>query len=627
MKKLLLLLPLLISIVSLAQQPKKMGPDAVGNTITAYDYKSNQVYKGYTKQSFYITMRDSVKLAVDLYLPKGLKPGDKIPVLLNQTRYWRGVEFRAFFKPFFGNKLPGKPGKLLKDLIATGYAAVIVDTRGTGASYGRCNYPWSMDEIKDGAEVVNWAVSQPWCSGSVGSLGISYSGTTSEMLLINQHPAVKAIVPMFSLYDAYDDIAFPNGLQFRYFTSNWGNANAMLDKNKLPTKKFIAKLLIKGVDPVDGKGRRKLLKGALVAHKDNISVHDAVLTIRNRDDVPMEGKYLSGINVFSPHAYRGVIDSSNAAIYCYSGWFDGDYQHAAVKRFLNLTNPNSKLILGPWEHGGYLNLSPSVNQVGSFDKASELLKYFDFHLKGKPTGIDKEPRVYYYTMIEDKWKSSTVWPPAALPTTYYLNTNLTLDTTAPAANAFVTYVSDTSAGSGNMTRWKTVNGQVKEPPMYKEFGTLTPKMACFTGNTLTADMEVSGHPLVDLWVEVPSDDAGFFVYLCDVDENGHVQYVTEGALNGKHRKVGTNPPFVDVAPYHSFASTDVQPFVKGEAAQLQFDMLPTSYLFKKGHKLMVAISCADTDHFEPVTPHGIPVKILTGKDKGTLVTLPVVTRN
>jgi hypothetical protein len=626
MKKLLLLLPLLSSIILSAQQNKKSGPDAVGNVITAYDYKSNQVYNGYTKQSFYLTMRDSVKLAVDVYLPKGLKPGDKIPVLLNQTRYWRGVEFRAFFKPFFGNKLPGKPGKLLKDLIASGYAAVIVDTRGTGASYGRCNYPWSMDEIKDGAEVVNWAIKQSWCSGTVGSLGISYSGTTSEMLLVNRHPAVKAIVPMFALYDAYDDIAFPNGLQFRYFTSNWGIANAMLDKNKLPTKKFLAKLLIKGVDPVDGKGRRKLLKGAMQAHKDNISVHDGVLTIRNRDDVPLEGKYMSGIDVFSPHAYRNVIDSSNAAIYCYSGWFDGDYQHAAVKRFLNLTNPNSKLILGPWEHGGYLNLSPSVNQTGSFDKASELLKYFDFHLKGMQTGIDKEPRVYYYTMIEDKWKSSSVWPPVSSPTIFYLGNN-TLNTSMPVSGDFVSYVSDTTAGSGNMTRWKTVNGQVKEPPMYEEFGTLTPKMACFTGDVLAENMEVSGHPLVDLWVDVPSDNAGFFVYLCDVDENGHVQYVTEGSLNGKYRKVGVNPPYADVAPYHSFKGADVAPFIAGESALLQFDMLPTSYLFKKGHKVMIAISCADTDHFEPVTPHGIPVKILTANGKNTSVTLPVVTRN
>lgn len=623
-KKFLLPLLAVLSLNLIAQKPKHPGPDAVGNVISEYNYQPNKKYKGYTKKSFYLAMRDSVKLAVDLYLPKGLEPGTKIPVLLYQTRYWRSVEFRALIKPFFGDRMPGMAGKLMSEMIASGYAVVGVDTRGTGASYGRCNYPWSMDEIKDGAEIVNWAIKQPWCSGSVGSLGISYSGTTAEMLLVNQHPAVKAIVPMFALYDAYDDIAIPNGIRFRWFTSNWGDANSSLDNNRLPHGHKIAKMFIKGVDPVDGKGRRKLLKGAIEAHRDNISVHDGVLTIRNRDDVPLEGKYMSGIDVFSPHTFRGIIDSSNAAIYNYSGWFDGDYQHAAIKRFLNLTNPSKKLIIGPWEHGGYVNLSPTVNKMGTFDKASELLKFFDFYLKGIPTGIDKEPSVYYYTMVEDKWKSGYVWPPASTPTTIYLNNNYTLNTTLPAIGNAVTYTSDTTTGSGHMTRWKALNGKIKKAPVYEEFGGLTKKMACFTGDVLTQDMEVSGHPMVNLNVEVPASDAAFFVYLCDVDENGHIQYVTEGSLNGRYRKVSTNPPFVDVAPYHSYNSTDAEPFIKGVPAQLLFDMLPTSYLFKKGHKFMIAISCADADHFEPVTPHGIPIKILTGGDYKTSVTLPVV---
>lgn len=627
MKKLLPLLLVAIPFLVNAQKPKKTGPDAVGNGIAAYDYTKNQKYKGYTKQSFYITMRDSVKIAVDLFLPKGLEANAKIPVLLHQTRYWRGVEFRHFFKPFFGKKIPGKVGKLINELISSGYALINVDTRGTGASYGKCYYPWSMDEVKDGAEIVNWAIKQPWCSGRVGSLGASYSGTTAEMLLINQHPAVKAIVPMFSLYDVYDDIAFPNGIQFRWFTRNWGYANAMLDKNKLPTKKFAAKMLVKGVGPVDGPKKRKLLRGAMDEHKGNISVHDAVLTVRNRDDVPMEGKYLNGVDVFSPHNYRGIIDSSNAAIYCYSGWFDGDYPHAAIKRFLNLTNPDSKLIIGPWEHGGYINLSPTVNQMGTFDKASELLKYFDYHLKGIQTGVDKEPRVHYYTMVEDKWKAADSWPPVQANTPFYFTEAKELKPEVKSGDGFIVYNSDTTTGSGFKTRWKSLNNKIKEPPMYEEFGTLTPKMACFTGEPLAADMEVTGHALVDLWVDVPSDDAAFFVYLVDVDENGHVQYVTEGALHGKHRKVSANPPFVDMAPYHSFNLGDVEPFVSGEPALVQFDMLPTSYLFKKGHKVMIAVACADTDHFEPITPHMIPIKILTGKDgKASVVKLPVVAR-
>lgn len=623
MKHKLLLCLLFLSISVFAQKPKKCGPDAVGNVITEYNYQVNKKYKGYTKQSFYLTMRDSVKLAVDLYLPKGLEPGTKIPVLLYQTRYWRSVEFRALIKPFMGDRMPGMAGKLMSEMISTGYAVIGVDTRGTGASFGRCNYPWSADEIKDGAEIIDWAIKQPWCSGKFGSLGISYSGTTAEMLLVNQHPAVKAIVPMFSLYDAYDDIAIPNGIQFRWFTSNWGDANTSLDNNKLPRAHKAAKLFIKGVDPVDGKGRRKLLKAAIASHKDNISVHDGVLTIRHRDDVPLEGKYMKGIDVFSPHAFKGIIDSAGAAIYNYSGWFDGDYQHAAIKRFLNLTTPGHKLIIGPWEHGGYVNLSPTVNQMGTFDKASELLKFFDYHLKGMPTGVDAEPKVYYYTMVEDKWKAAQAWPPKANMQTVYLSNNKVLTSTLPE-EGFVSYKADTTTGSGHMTRWKALNGKIKKPPVYEEFGTLTPKMACFTGDALTEDMEVTGHGVVNLQVEVPVTEAAFFVYLADVDEKGHIQYVTEGSLNGLYRKIGDNPPFVDCAPYHSYCSYDAAPLSVKEPNLLKFDLLPTSYLFKKGHKLMIAISCADKDHFTPITPHGTVVKILTGGNTATSVELPVV---
>src|SRR5205085_323457 len=63
------------------------------------------------------------------------------------------------------------------------------------------------------------------------SLGISYDGTCAEMLLVNRHPAVRAVAPMFSLYDAYTDIGFPGGVHLAWFTEHWGRFNALLDRN------------------------------------------------------------------------------------------------------------------------------------------------------------------------------------------------------------------------------------------------------------------------------------------------------------------------------------------------------------------------------------------------------------
>src|SRR5271166_6185472 len=84
------------------------------------------------RTSQYVTMRDGVKLAIDLYLPKGLAPGKRLPTLLCQTRYYRGAELRWPFSRFMS-----PPQTLYPEFfIDNGYAFVAVDTRGTGASYG-----------------------------------------------------------------------------------------------------------------------------------------------------------------------------------------------------------------------------------------------------------------------------------------------------------------------------------------------------------------------------------------------------------------------------------------------------------------------------------------------------------
>ena len=155
------------------------------------------------RTSQYLTMRDGVKLAVDVYLPDGLKPGHTIPTLLHQTRYWRAIEYRWLVSAFKDDGPRGLIGSYAKRFLQQGYAWVDVDVRGSGASFGTRPIAYSPAEIKDGAEIVDWIIAQPWSNGNVGAMGISYSGGTAEMLLINQHPAVKAVAPMYSGFDLY----------------------------------------------------------------------------------------------------------------------------------------------------------------------------------------------------------------------------------------------------------------------------------------------------------------------------------------------------------------------------------------------------------------------------------------
>jgi putative CocE/NonD family hydrolase len=68
------------------------------------------------------------------------------------------------------------PTPLAKRFLAAGYAWVDVDVRGSGASGGVQTSLWSDAEVKDGAELVDWIIRQPWSSGVVGALGDSYDG-------------------------------------------------------------------------------------------------------------------------------------------------------------------------------------------------------------------------------------------------------------------------------------------------------------------------------------------------------------------------------------------------------------------------------------------------------------------
>src|SRR6266550_2287352 len=52
-------------------------------------------YKEFVQSSLYLTMRDGVKIAIDVVLPKNLPVGERIPAVMNMTRYWRVHEGRV----------------------------------------------------------------------------------------------------------------------------------------------------------------------------------------------------------------------------------------------------------------------------------------------------------------------------------------------------------------------------------------------------------------------------------------------------------------------------------------------------------------------------------------------------
>ena len=223
--------------------------------------------------------------------------------------------------------------------------------RGSGASFGRRDYPLSPQEVRDGAALVDWIVRQSWSAGMVGATGISYDGTAAEMLLRNHHPAVKAIVPRFSGWDVYGDIFFPGGLQASGLLRDWARLTTALDHDALnDVFGWTAGLLTSGVRPVDN----HLLDQAIAEHATNVDIVALLGPTEYRDDTDPRGNDVR-MDDFSPHLLDRAPSGSAVAIYSYGGWFDGAHARGQVRRYVSRGYRGDRLLLDPWFHGGDFN--------------------------------------------------------------------------------------------------------------------------------------------------------------------------------------------------------------------------------------------------------------------------------
>jgi len=105
--------------------------------------------------SHYLTTRDGTRLAADVHLPAGRTTGQRLPALLELTRYWRSSEDPTSFAP--------NPAlsPLDRHFLQNGYAVVKVDVRGSGASFGSRPVEYGDQEVEDGYDVVQWWWSSP----------------------------------------------------------------------------------------------------------------------------------------------------------------------------------------------------------------------------------------------------------------------------------------------------------------------------------------------------------------------------------------------------------------------------------------------------------------------------------
>jgi predicted acyl esterase len=302
----------------------------------------------------YVTMRDGVRLAVDIYRPK--KEG-RYPALLSLSPYMKDIQRKP---PHWSHAIESGATSFY---VPKGYVHVIAQGRGAGLSQGEWKW-FDEKERTDGYDLIEWMARQPWCTGAVGMIGDSYWSWTQYAAAIAQPPHLKCICQQDSTPDFYRDVCFQGGIYHHEFMNRWipYHTAQFLWPGPVEGKKPPMNLLAEAYShPYDGAWYRERSPWTRI---DRIKV--PVLSI-----APQGG----------PMHFRGQL------------WA---YQHIQSTKKL-LVVPQT----GFWSHVRYLT-----------DKAlnRQMLRWFDHWLKGVDTGIMDEPEVAIFDNATRQWRYENEYP-------------------------------------------------------------------------------------------------------------------------------------------------------------------------------------------------------------------------
>lgn len=566
-----------------------------------YQGYSEAVFDGWVRTSQYVAVRDGTRIAIDIFRPtkKGVLHEDSLPVIWEHRRY-----HRTSVNPdgTISSQLD-RGDHPMRKLLAHGYIYVVADVRGSGASFGTRVDATPPVESLDAYDITEWLAAQPWSTDAVGMYGISYSGTAQFMAAGTAPPHLKAIFPEMAMFDLHDFVC-PNGIFRQTFMKKWAQMVQSLDMQRS-----------RKAAPVDADTDRTLLRQAVEQHRGNFDLNRVF-------DAPYRDAVFSGLGHIyqtnSPSTYVEDVRASGIAAYQRAGWFDM-YPRDMLLWFCNLDQPK-KIAIGPWNHYS----SEGV------DRGTEMLRWFDYWLKDIDNGIMNEPPVAYYVMGAPQDRAirwARQWPLAqSRPTEYYFcggpsgsiaSANDGLLSRSASESGTDVYIADYTTTSGSKTRW------MPGPPDYPDMTANDRKALTFTTRPLSEPVEVIGHPIVHLWLQCSADDIDVFAYLEDIDTEGRSNYVTEGCLRASHRAVSEPSHGRLGLPYHRSFERDLAK-LGDEPVELVFDMLPTARHFKAGHRIRIAITCADKDSYQQLRHDPAPtVTVLRNVSGRSYVMLPI----
>jgi hypothetical protein len=508
------------------------------------------------EMNVYVRMRDGVRLAIDIYRPDA---EGKFPALLAMSPYGKSEKEVI--------KIPPKPfnmeyaGLEIGDtefLVSKGYAHVVADVRGSAHSEGQYDI-CSTKEQEDGYDLVEWIAQQPWCNGNVGMVGISYYALIQYLVAAQQPPHLKAIFSHDGWGDMYRDISHHGGILMHGWLPAFTQGGSILAWNAIPASKTIYS--------EDELSRRvEKLKNNEVINKSPVLITTLAFPHYKPTLFDWLVNELDGPYYWERSAYT-KYDQIKVPV------FLGSEMHAypvvmhlpgAFSAYAGINAPK-KLVI-----------RPSVPERPFHEFHDEIVRWYDYWLKGIDTGIMDEPPIKIWVREANEWKYGDEWPLAETKwTSYHLR----------AGNLLRESPATTEETPDDFNHKPVLPLVATRPPLDP-----MPDYLSYTTEPLNQDTEVIGPIALYLYAAVSSDDADFIVKLKDVSPDGTEFVLSRGWLKASHREVDKEraKPW---QPYHPH--TRAMPVVPGEVNEYAIEIRPISNLFRKGHQIKLEIWSCD----------------------------------
>ena len=511
-----------------------------------------------------IPMPDGVELSARIWLPKDAAK-NPVPAILEHLPYRK------------------RDGTIVRDalthpyLAGHGYACIRVDMRGNGDSQGLMDDEYSEQELQDAESVIAWLRAQPWCTGRIGMMGISWGGFNSLQVAARQPEGLEAIITLCSTDDRYtDDIHFKGGC---LLSENMGWSATMFGYSSRPPDPALV-----------GKAWRAMWLERLKA--------EPLLAIDWLKHPHRDAYWKRG-------SVNEDIGAIKAAVLAVGGWNDA-YTNA-VPRLVGTVQAPVKGIIGPWAHK-YPHFAVPEPRIGFLQEA---LRWWDRWLKDAPTGVEQEPAFRTYIMdiprpgasvthIGGRWVGDGAWPQAAQGQRLYLNAQGLASQRAPKAKHTVRSPQHTGADSGEYCIiW--LGPEFPGDQRQDDSGSLT-----FDGAALKQDIDLVGAPVLTLQLSVDQPVANVAVRLNSIWPDGAVSRLTYAVANLTH--------------LHGTASHEQpQALEPGKVYTVRIQLDNVAYRVPKGHRLRVSLS---TSYWPLIWPAPQPVT-LTVHSGASHIDLPV----